>query len=105
MQQAYVVIVKGNLVCAIQPRSASHEPAIAGTPLEIASALAANFESHGSIDGVYAFGDSAAARTFAVLCLGFSKALLERRLTIIENLPPGFSTYAADEQPASRQSD
>ena len=52
------------------------------------------------LDGVYGFADAAAARTFAVLCLEFSRALVERRLTVIENLPGDFTAYAADEQPA-----
>lgn len=101
MTQTWLVTVEGNLVCAIEPAvaGAGAGPAAGGTPLEVGSALAANFARNGCIDGGYAFADREGARTFARLCLGFSKALLERRLEIIERLPVGFERYASDEQP------
>jgi hypothetical protein len=62
--------------------------------------LAANFSTSGTIDGVYAFQTTLQAQEFAVLCLQFGKALLDRRLKIIEELPPNFKNYFSDEQPA-----
>jgi len=100
MRCSYIVVVKGNLVCAIEPASASADGQSAGTPLEIASALAINFGRSGCIDGHYAFGDAVAARAFALLCLRFSKALVERRLAAINGLPSDHPAYLADEQPA-----
>ncbi len=99
MSTTWHVTVKGNLVCAIEPAPPGADAAAGGTPLEIGSALAANFARQGCIDGSYAFADREGARTFAQLCLGFAKALLERRLEIIARLPAGFERYAADEQP------
>ena len=99
MTQAWLVTVHGNLVCAIEPAVAGDERAAAGTPLEVGSALAANFARNGCIDVVYALADRESARTFARLCLGFGRALLDRRLEIIERLPVDFERYAADEQP------
>jgi hypothetical protein len=49
---------------------------------------------------VYAFQTTLQAQEFAVLCLQFGKALLDRRLKIIEELPPNFKNYFSDEQPA-----
>ena len=102
MQASYVVTVSGNLVCAIEPILAPAGEWVSGTPLEVGSALASNFARHGCIDGRYGFSDAPAARTFAILCLGFSKALLERRLAIVEALPKHFASYLADEQPSRK---
>jgi hypothetical protein len=98
-QNIYQVVIKGNLVCAIQPVSMQDTPLRSGTPLEVGTQLATNFTSSGSIDGVYAFQTTSQAQEFAVLCLQFGKALLERRLKAIEGLPPNFKGYFSDEQP------
>jgi len=97
MTQNWLVTVRGNLVCAIEQAAADAGAAAGGTPLEIASALATNFAHHGCIDGAYAFANRERAKVFARLCLKFGSALIERRLEIIERLPPDFDRYAADE--------
>ena len=99
MKHASAVTVKGNLVCVIEPAAAGALSASAATPLEVGSALAANFARNGCIDGDYVLPDRESARTFALLCLGFSKALLERRLGFVERLPAEFDRYVSDEQP------
>ncbi len=99
MAHIWLVTVHGNLVSAIQPEAAGAHAAAEGTALEVGSALAANFARDGRIDGQYAFADRESARTFALVCLGFTQALLERRLKVIRTLPHGFERYAADEQP------
>lgn len=95
----YQVVIKGNLVCAIEPVSPQDTPLRSGTPLEVGTQLAANFTNSGSIDGVYAFQTTSQAQEFAILCLQFGKALLDRRLKTIEGLPPNFKSYFSDEQP------
>ncbi len=95
----YVVVVAGNLVSAIHPTSEPDQSAATGTALEIGTALAGNFQRSGSIDGRYGFDSAAEAKRFALLCLQFSKALVERRIGLIEALPPEFESYFADEQP------
>jgi hypothetical protein len=99
MRQAWAVTVRGNLVCGIERAAADALSANAATPLEVGSALAANFARNGCIDGSYLLTDRGSARTFAMLCLTFSKALVERRLGVIEQLPAGFDRYVSDEQP------
>ena len=99
-QKMYQVVIKGNFVCAIEPISSYDTPIRSGTPLEIGTQLATNFSTSGTIDGVYAFQTTSQAQEFAVLCLQFGKALLDRRLKIIEGLPPNFKSYFSDEQPA-----
>ncbi len=99
-QNMYQVVIKGNFVCAIEPISSNDTPIRSGTPLEIGTQLATNFSISGTIDGVYAFQTTSQAQEFAVLCLQFGKALLDRRLKIIEELPPNFKSYFSDEQPA-----
>jgi hypothetical protein len=99
MTSSWVVTVEGNLVCAIEPATVRADAAAGGTPLEVACALAGNFARQGCIDGSYAFADRDGARVFAALCLRFSQALVERRLSIIDRLPLEFDRYHADEQP------
>jgi hypothetical protein len=99
MSDAYVVVVKGNLVCAIARSSRPREIPMPRSPLEVGTSLAANFRKTGDIDGQYFFDDAPTARTFAGLCLQFTKGLVERRIRVIDMLPKDFEAYHCDEQP------
>ena len=97
MAEAYVVVVAHNVVCLIE-RIEAAEP-VPATPLEVSSQLAANYRRAGCIDGRYLFDDAKRAKAFASLCLGFTKALIDKRLAAIEALPAGSVAYRADDQP------
>lgn len=101
MAEAYVVVVEGNLVAAIEraPRDARNP--VPGSTLEVGTRLAESFRASGLIDGRYAFDDASGARTFAVLCLQFTQALALRRLDAVEALPVAFDAYVADGRPRS----
>lgn len=94
----YVVVVRGNLVVAIERSARPPDSPIPGSPLEVSSQLAANHKRHGCIDGTYYFDDAQRARIFATLCLGFTKAVAERRLTFIDSLPAGRAEYREDDE-------
>lgn len=98
MDDAYVVVVEGNLVAAIErvPRDPQSPPP--RSTLEVGTQLAQRFRAGGLIDGRYAFDNASGARTFSVLCLQFTRALAERRLATIEALPAGFDAYVADDR-------
>jgi hypothetical protein len=97
MTDVYVVVVKNNMVCAIE-RSADPAPvSIPKTPLEVGTQLATNNRLNGCIDGHYYFDDTQRAKVFASLCLEFTKALVEKRLAVINSLPVGSAEYRAND--------
>jgi hypothetical protein len=98
MPETYVVVVRHNLVCAIEPAREPPPEGIPATPLEVSSQLAANHLANGCIDGSYYFTDTMHARTFAELCLEFTKALVEKRLAAVNALPVGAPLYRADSE-------
>jgi hypothetical protein len=80
----YKVIIKHNIVCAIQRID---EPSGADVPqskLEVSAQLATNNQINGCIDGDYYFEDARLAKNFAVLALDFVKRLTEKTLEKIE---------------------
>jgi hypothetical protein len=95
MTHSYTVVVRGNVVVAIErePRAPRHA---ARTPLEIGTELASNNRRNGCIDGRYECDDSQSARVFASLCLEYTKALIEKRLAAVNALPVGFESFRAD---------
>ena len=95
---AYVVVVRHNLVCAIEPVADMPRESIPATPLEVSTQLAANHRANGCIDGRYYFRDTMHARTFAELCLEFTKAMVEKRLAAVAKLPVGAPLYRADSE-------
>ncbi len=97
MPEYYAVVVERNLVRAIERLEAPAPRPVPATPLEVSSELAANHRANGCIDGRYYFDDPQRARTFAALCLEFTKALVERRLRAVEGLPAGVAEYRADD--------
>jgi len=98
MAETYVVIVKNNLVTAIERLSEPLDRPIPKTPLEVSTELADNNHRNGCIDGRYYFEDTQRARIFASLCLEFIKALVEKRLAMIEALPVGSAVFRADDE-------
>lgn len=99
MPDAYVVVVRHNVVCAIERAQPEPGVRIPATPLEVSTQLAANFRDLGCIDGRYHFDDPQRARIFASLCLEFTKALVEKRLEAVERLRSDHMEYRADDRP------
>jgi hypothetical protein len=98
MPEAYVVVVRHNLVAAIEKVAEPLEEEIPATPLEVSTQLARNHRVNGCIDGRYYFHDTMHARTFAELCLEFTRGMLEKRLARIQGLPAGRPDYRADDE-------
>ena len=94
MTETFVVVVRGNLVCAIEPGGPSSST-LPITPLDVATQLADTSRRAGCIDGRYRFDDAMHARTFAELCCEFVAALVERRVAAIRALPAGDPEYRA----------
>lgn len=96
VSEVYVVVVEHNLVKAIERLSEVPDRPVPGTPLEVSTELANNSRLNGCIDGRYYFDDTQRARTFASLCLEFTKAMVEKRLADVNKLPVGSPAYRAD---------
>jgi hypothetical protein len=97
MSDFYVVVVEKNIVQAIERSTLPPAEPVPRTPLEVSAQLAANNRLHGCIDGRYYFEDSQRARIFAELCLEYTRALVEKRLAVINKLPVGFAEFRADD--------
>lgn len=91
----HVVVVAHNVVEAIERTETPPGDPVPSTPLEVSTQLARNHQANGCIDGRYYFVDTMHARTFATLCLEFTRALVERRLADINRLPAGAPEYRA----------
>ena len=98
MTDTYVVVVKHNVVVAIERLPDPSPGPILKTPLEAGTQVAENNRANGCIDGRYYFDDTQRARIFASLCLEFTRALVERRLAVINSLPAGSAEYRADDE-------
>ena len=98
MTDTYVVVVKHNVVVAIERQPDPLPGPILKTPLEAGTQVAENNRANGCIDGRYHFDDTQRARIFASLCLEFTKALVEKRLAAIDALPVGTVDYRADDE-------
>jgi hypothetical protein len=97
MTEIFVVVVKNNVVGAIERSSDLPTEPIAKTPLEVGTQLATNYRLNGCIDGRYFFEETQRAKVFASLCLEFTKALVEKRLAQINALPVGHAEYRPDD--------
>lgn len=95
----YIVVVEHNIVQAIERSDVPPDRPVPNTPLEVSTELANNSRLNGCIDGCYYFEDTQRARTFASLCLEFTKALVEKRLAEINKLPVGSPVYRAADVP------
>jgi hypothetical protein len=80
----YRVVVTDNIVCAIERVDGAAAATAARDELDASTRLSRNNLTHGRLDGVYHFDDPQLAKQFAVLCLDFTKRLVERTLTRIE---------------------
>ena len=92
----YCVVVRHNLVQALRRvDAATAQSAVSHGNLEAATELARRFRENGCIDGDYHFDRADRAKVFAILCLDFAKALVEKRRPQIETLQPG-ADFEAD---------
>ena len=81
----YKVVIKHNIVCAIQRIDDPSPGDVPQSKLEVSAQLATNNQINGCIDGDYYFQDATLAKNFAVLALDFVKRLTEKTLEQIEN--------------------
>jgi hypothetical protein len=98
MADIYIVVVRNNVVSAIERSTETPPEPVPKTPLEVGTQLATNNRVNGCIDGRYYFDDTQRAKIFASLCLEFTKALVDKRLAAINALPVGCAEYRADDE-------
>ena len=84
------VVVRHNLVEEIRRLD---EPAegqnVLQTNLDAGTLLSENYQINKCIDGEYCFDDTERAKTFASVCMNFTKKLLHSRLERIDDLDSG----------------
>lgn len=86
-----VVEVRHNLVTGMRKDRVSRDVPLPDSRLEIATELAENYRRNRCIDGLYRFATVERARVFAILCLEFVEALINKRLDRLRKLRPGES--------------
>ena len=74
----YRVVVRHNIVVAIDTLAPSPDIDIAASPLEVSSRMAANHQANGCLDGEYFFDEPETARQFAMLGLDFIQRMVEK---------------------------
>ena len=84
MQEVVRVRVRNNIVQDIEPCRVESTKSVPTSNLEVGTLLARNNQANGCIDGDYDFLSVHDAKDFAVLCLEFSKLLLERALASVK---------------------
>ena len=89
MSDIYVVVVKHNIVAALERVADSATTSVPETKLEIGTRLAENYRVNGCIDGEYPFDNAQRAKIFATLCLEFTRALVDKRIDIVKALAIG----------------
>jgi hypothetical protein len=89
MSDIYVVVVKHNMVTALERAAESVNVSVPQTKLEIGTRLAENYRVNGCIDGEYRFDNAQRAKIFATLCLEFTRALVDKRLDVVKALAVG----------------
>ena len=99
MPDVFVVLVEGNLVSAIERSGLAQDKGGPGSRLDVGTQLATSFREKGCIDGRYLLADAEDNRSFASLCLEFTKGLVDRRMRDIDELAKGELHYRA-ERPA-----
>ena len=80
----YRVLVRHNLVAAIEALPHSGEVEFPDSPLEASAQLARNYQANRCLDGEYYFEDSETARHFAFLSLDFMKRLVEKSIESLD---------------------
>ena len=96
MATVYVVVVRHNIVTALEQVPDGTDAPVAKTTLEIGTQLAENYRVSGCIDGRYLFDNAQRARVFAVLCLEFVHALVNKRLEAVKALAAGAEYHAPE---------
>lgn len=81
----YHVLVKHNIVCAIERIEDGDDSKVPQTKLEVSTQLAKNNLENGCIDGDYYFDDANLAKNFALLSLDFVKRLIDKTVEKIED--------------------
>lgn len=76
----YCVVVRNNIVVAIETLAAAPDTEVAASPLDASTRLAANHRENGCLDGAYYFAEAETARRFAVLGLDFTRRVAERSI-------------------------
>jgi len=94
MATVYVVVVEHNIVTALEQVIGDVDTPVPQTKLEVGTQLAENNRVNGCIDGRYYFDNPQRARIFAVLCLEFVRALVDKRMEVVKALPAGASYHA-----------
>ncbi len=86
----YVVLVRHNLVEQIQCQDdLSNQQTALKTNLDAGTLLSENFQQNECIDGEYWFDDAERAKSFASVCMDFTRKLLQSRLDRIDKLNSG----------------
>lgn len=96
MAVTYVVVVRHNVVTALEQAPEGIDTPVPQTKLEIGTQLAANYRANGCIDGRYLFDNAQRARIFAILCLEFIRALVDKRLEAMKALGAGAEYHAPE---------
>jgi hypothetical protein len=94
MSEIYVVVVKHNMVTALERLTEGTDTSVPQTKLEIGTRLAENYRVNGCIDGQYHFDNAQRAKIFATLCLEFTRALVDKRLDVVQALAIGVEYHA-----------
>lgn len=102
MAAVYVVVVRHNVVIALEQAPDGIDTPVPQTKLEIGTQLADNYRVNGCIDGRYLFDNAQRARIFAVLCLEFVRALVDKRLEAVKALALGAEYFAPEHPDAGR---
>jgi hypothetical protein len=84
-RDAYRVVIKHNLVVAIEQVSIPEAEFANPTNLEVSAQLARNHMTSGCVDGEYLFGSLDDAKDFAVLSLDFARLLCEKALNDVKS--------------------
>ncbi len=84
------VVVRHNLVEQIQRLdNLNGNQTVLKSNLEAGTLLSENFQANDCIDGEYCFDDAERAKSFASVCMDFTKKLLQSRLDRIDRLNSG----------------
>ena len=75
---AYQVVVRHNLVTAVESIQLDRANDIIADNLQVTLKLAENYRQNGCIDGEYVFSSTHRAKDFALVALDFIKKLMEK---------------------------
>lgn len=104
MTAVFVVVVRHNVVTALEQMPDGTDTPVPQTKLEIGTQLAENYRANGCLDGRYLFDNGQRARIFAELCLEFVRALVDKRLAAVKSLATGAEYHAPEDSGGGRRS-